>query len=176
VLKAVCRELVHKSDVGAVKLALSDEDAVRAAWTDVMLAVRRALPDAQVDGCVVQEMAQGGVEVILGARWDPQFGAVVLAGAGGVLVEILSDIAIELAPLSMVDAQKLLTRLKLWPILLGARGRQPMDVEALTDALVRLSWIAHSAGPRLVELDVNPLLVRQNGVLALDARATLAAR
>jgi acetyl-CoA synthetase (ADP-forming) len=117
-------------------------------------------------------MAAGGIEVILGARWDPQFGAVVMAGAGGILVEVMSDVALALAPLGPDDARTLLQRLKIWPVLAGTRGRPALDLEALTEALVRLSWIAHTAGARLLELDVNPVLVKQHGVVALDARAT----
>jgi acetyl-CoA synthetase (ADP-forming) len=173
-LKAVSRELVHKSDVGAVKLGLRDERAVRGAWRDLTASVAHHLPHLRLDGCLVQEMATGGIEVILGAKWDPQFGAVVMAGAGGILVEIIDDVALALAPLSDDGARALLQRLKIWPVLTGARGRPPADVQALTDALVNLSWIAHSAGARLVELDINPLLVQQHGVIALDARATIA--
>jgi acyl-CoA synthetase (NDP forming) len=173
-LKAVSRDLVHKSDIGAVKLGLADETAVRAAWRDLTASVVQHAPHLRLDGCLVQEMASGGVEVILGCKWDPQFGAVVMAGAGGVLVEIIDDVALALAPLSSDGARALLQRLKIWPVLTGARGRPAADVTALTDALVRLSWIAYSAGARLVELDINPLLVQQHGVIALDARATIA--
>ncbi|MDB5925782.1 MAG: acetyl-CoA synthetase [Betaproteobacteria bacterium] len=172
VLKAVCRELVHKSDIGAVKLGLLDEDAVRNAWRDVIANVAQHFPRSRMDGCVVQEMAAGGIEVILGARWDPQFGAVVMAGAGGILVEVMSDVALALAPLGPDDARTLLQKLKIWPVLAGTRGRPALDLEALTEALARLSWIAHTAGARLLELDVNPVLVKQHGVVALDARAT----
>jgi acyl-CoA synthetase (NDP forming) len=173
-LKAVSRELVHKSDIGAVRLALADEAALRNAWRDVIASIAQHVPPLRLDGCLVQEMASGGIEVILGAKWDPQFGAVVMAGAGGILVEIIDDIALALAPVSYDRARALLQRLKIWPLLMGARGRSRADIVALTDALVRLSWIAYSAGPRLVELDINPLLVQQHGVIALDARATIA--
>jgi acetyl-CoA synthetase (ADP-forming) len=95
-----------------------------------------------------------------------------MAGAGGVLVEIVHDVALALAPLTRTSARALLERLQVWPLLAGARGRAPCDVDSLADALERLSWIAHVLGPRLVELDINPLLVQQCGVIALDARAT----
>jgi len=99
----------------------------------------------------------------------------VLAGTGGIFVELLKDTTLALAPLDEAAARAMLERLNCWPILQGARGRSPLDVHAVTDALVRLSWIAHKAGSRLHELDVNPLLVRGSGVLALDARATILA-
>jgi acetyl-CoA synthetase (ADP-forming) len=173
VLKAVCRELVHKSDIGAVKLALSSATAVLEAWRGIESALARHLPGSRFEGCSVQQMASGETEVIIGAHWDPQFGAVVLAGAGGVLVEIVRDVALALAPLTQARARAVLERLQVWPILTGARGRPLADVDALSDALVRLSWIAHLAGPRLVELEVNPLLVQTSGVIALDARGTV---
>lgn len=173
VMKAVCRDLVHKSDIGAVKLGLADSDAVRIAWGQIAAAVKAHMPQSALDGCVVQSMVSSGVELILGARWDPQFGAVVLAGAGGVFVELFRDVAVALAPLTYERARALLERLQVWPLLNGARGREHYDVDALTDAFVRLSWLASTLGPRLTELDINPLLVQTRGVVALDARATL---
>ena len=173
VMKAVCRDLVHKSDIGAVKLGLVDSDSVRNAWRDIVVSLEQHMPQSKLDGCVVQNMVSGGVELILGARWDPQFGAVVMAGAGGVFVELFQDVALALAPLTSERARTLLEGLQVWPLLNGARGREPYDAHALTDALVRLSWLACTLGPRLVELDINPLLVQIRGVIALDARATL---
>ena len=175
VMKAVARALVHKSDIGAVKLGLANPEAIRAAWHDIADAVRNRLPEGELEGCVVQEMASGGVEIILGAKWDAQFGAVVMAGTGGVLVEIMNDVALALAPLTRDRARAMLETLRVWPLLAGARGRAPCDGDALVDALQRVGAIAHALGPRLVELDVNPLLVQRQGVIALDARATLAA-
>jgi acyl-CoA synthetase (NDP forming) len=173
VMKAVCRDLVHKSDIGAVKLGLSEEAAVRNAWQEIVASIQQHQPGAQMDGCVVQQMAAGGVEVILGAKWDAQFGALVIVGAGGIFVELVKDVALALAPLTQARARALLETLHVWPLLKGARGRPACDVDALIEALVRVSWIAHTLGPRLVELDVNPLLVQTSGVIALDARATL---
>lgn len=176
VLKAVCRELVHKSDIGAVKLDLADAEAVRYAWGEIARSVRVYLPDARMEGCLVTPMESGGIEVILGAKWDEQFGPVVMAGAGGIFVEVMKDTTFALAPLTAERARTLLEGLRVWPLLKGARGRPPADVAALVDALVRVSWLAHTLGSRLAELDVNPLLVQPQGVVALDARATLAVR
>jgi acetyl-CoA synthetase (ADP-forming) len=173
VLKGVAREIVHKSDVGAVKLDLRDEDAVRRAYAEIAANIARE-PNVRLEGCSVQKMVAGGVETIVGARWDAQFGALVVIGAGGVFVEVLRDTAVALAPLTTSHARELIESLKLWPLLDGARGRAKLDVDALADALVRVSRLAHALGPALVELDINPLLVQESGVIALDARATLA--
>ncbi len=177
VLKGLSRDLVHKSDIGAVRLGISDVAEVRRAWTDIERSVRAHLPDARFDGCVVQPMvrSEGAVEMIVGARWDPQFGAVVVVGAGGVLVELLHDVQLALAPVSKSTAHEMIGRLRAAPLLAGARGRPAADIDALADAIVRVGWLAATLGARLAELDVNPLLVRTQGqgAIALDGRATL---
>ncbi|MDN3563949.1 acetate--CoA ligase family protein [Paeniroseomonas aquatica] len=170
VLKGVSRAVVHKSDLGLVKLRLADAAAVRAAFAEIAA----ALPERE--GVLVQEMARGEAELILGARWEPGFGPLVLIGFGGVLVEVLADVQLASAPLRPADAESMLRRLKLWPVLAGVRGRPALDVAAAVDALVRLSWLAADLGPRLVEMDLNPILLRAagEGAIAVDARATLA--
>ena len=173
-LKAVCRELVHKSDAGGVALGLADAAAVHVAWEQIASSVRAALPGAALDGCLVERMADGGVEMIVGARHDPQFGPVIVVGAGGILVELLRDAQTALAPVSPERARELVAKLAVFPVLAGARGRPAADLTALADAIARVSWLAARLGPRLVELDINPLLATPAGVVALDARATLA--
>ncbi|MBR0680211.1 acetate--CoA ligase family protein [Roseomonas eburnea] len=174
VLKGVSRAVVHKSDLGLVRLKLRDEAALAAAFTEVAAALEAAAP-GQAEGCVVQEMARGEAELFLGATHDPQFGPMVLAGAGGVLVEFLHDVRMAPAPLSAADARALIEGLRVAPVLRGLRGRPGSDVEAAAEALVRLSWLAADLGPRLVELDVNPLILRAagQGAIVVDARATL---
>ncbi|HSQ03327.1 MAG TPA: acetate--CoA ligase family protein [Burkholderiales bacterium] len=175
-MKAVCRALVHKSDIGAVKLALSDDQTVEDAWRAIAHAVATHLPEARLEGCVVQPMVNGGVEMMIGARWDPSFGPIVIVGAGGVLVEILNDCSVELAPFTADRARDRLRELRVWPLLGGTRGQPAMDVESLVDAVVRIGWLAATLGEQLIELDLNPVVVQERGVLALDARATLAPR
>ena len=128
-----------------------------------------------LEGCVVQPMLSGGIELIVGCRWDAQFGPVVVVGSGGVLVEILDDVQMAIAPVSAAHARRLVDALRIAPVLAGARGRKPADIDALADAVARLSELASALGPRLAELDINPLLVRESGrgVIALDGRATL---
>lgn len=173
VMKAVCRELVHKSDIGAVKLGLANADDVRRAWREIVDSVARHQPHAQLDGCVVQQQIGDGVELMLGARWDPCFGPVVVMGAGGLFVELMDDVRVALAPIAGSRARQLLGELRIAPLLRGARGTPPLDIDAAIAAVVGLSRLAAALGPRLTELDVNPLLVQRRGVLALDARATL---
>jgi len=177
VLKGVSRELVHKSEAGAVQLDIRDETALRDAWQRIAAGLAAHQPGAVLDGCVVQPMLQGGMELIVGCRWDAQFGAVVLVGSGGVLVEMLDDVQMALAPVSASHAKRLIAALRIAPVLNGARGRRPADIDALADVVARLSSLAAALGPRLAELDINPLLVREAGrdAIALDGRATLSA-
>ena len=173
VMKAVCRELVHKSDIGAVKLGLTNADDVRRAWREIVDSVARQPRQARLEGCVVQQQIGDGVELMLGARWDPCFGPIVVIGAGGIFVELMDDVRIALAPVTDGHARRLLGELRIAPLLRGARGTAPLDVEAVIAAIVGLGRLAAALGPRLTELDINPLLVQRRGVLALDARATL---
>jgi acetate---CoA ligase (ADP-forming) len=162
VLKALGR--LHKSDGGGVVLGLQDAAAVRAAYADLE---RRLAPPA----CSVEHMAalDGGVELLIGARWDPRFGPVALAGSGGVYAEILRDTAVALAPLDEAGAEALLRSLRAAPLLLGARGRPPLALAAAARALSALAGVA-AAHPELAEIEINPLLVTRSEAIALDAR------
>jgi len=177
VLKAVSRDIVHKSDVGAVQVGLADAKAVAAAAETMQTRLRTALPDARIEGYSVQEMVRGEAEVIIGIRRDPQFGAIVLVGLGGIAVEILQDVVVLPAPTTADRVHRGIERLRTAPLFAGARGRPPLDVDAIAQAVVRLSWLAHDLGDRLVDLEVNPLIVRRQGegAVAVDARANLEA-
>lgn len=174
VMKAVCRDLVHKSDVGAVKLDLRNADDVRSAWNEIARSIEQHGLQPRFEGCVVQHMVSGGVELMLGARYDACFGPVVLVGAGGIHVELFQDIRIALAPVHAEHARGLIEELRISALLHGARGQPGVDVDAAVAALVALGSLAASLRERLVELDINPLLVQNEGAVALDARATIA--
>jgi acetyl-CoA synthetase (ADP-forming) len=175
-LKAVSRQIAHKSDVGSVRLDLATPDAVRRAAEEMARALFASAPDADLEGFSVQEMVRGEAEVIVGARRDPHFGPIVLVGLGGIVVEILKDVAVAPAPVSPARARAMLATLRVAPLLAGARGRPPLDVTAIVDALVRLSWLAADLGSRLIDVEVNPLIVRRagGGAVAVDGRGTLA--
>lgn len=175
VLKGVSRAIVHKSDVGLVHLHIADEAALAAAYAAIAAAVDRHAPGT-LEGVLVQEMGTGVAEIFLGAKCDPAFGPMVLAGIGGVLVEALGDVRMAPAPIAPADARALFAGLGLHALLTGLRGKPPADLDAAVDALVRLSWLVADLGPRLVELDVNPMILRPagQGGIAVDARATLA--
>jgi hypothetical protein len=150
-----------------VVLDIHDADGLATAW-DALSA--RLHPDA----CSVEHQADtgGGVELIVGARWDPRFGPVALAGMGGVLAELVPDVAVALGPLDAEAAEQLLRGLRAAPLLSGYRGRAAVDVSAAADALARLStWAA--AHPEVSEIEVNPLLVETAGATGLDARVVM---
>jgi acetyl-CoA synthetase (ADP-forming) len=173
VLKGVSDRIVHKSDAGLVRPGLADRASVAAAFD----AVRAALDvlDPQAKDCLVAEMARGEVELIIGAKRDPQFGSVVLVGAGGVLVDLVGDVEVGLAPLSADGADAMLRRLRVWPLLAGYRSNPALDVAAVVTTLVKVSELATDLAGVLLELDINPLMVRRagEGVTAVDARAVM---
>jgi acetyltransferase len=171
VLKVESAQITHKSDVGGVALRLTNGDAVRAAFTSIQTAVKQRVPNAKIDGVVVQRMAGEGVEMILGIKRDPLFGPVVLCGLGGILVEVLRDIAVGIPPLTKQQAHDMLTRLRGFAVLDGVRGKPPADIDALCNIIVSVSRLAVSLGDRLAGLDINPLIIlpKGQGAVAVDA-------
>jgi acetyltransferase len=173
-LKIVSPQVIHKSDVGGVALNLVSSNEVMAAATKMREQVIRLLPQAVITGFSVQAMVQrpGAQELIVGIATDAVFGPVLLLGEGGVAVELRKDHAVALPPLNAHLAQDLIMRSRLAPLLAGYRGRPAADSEALLATLLKVSQLACDL-PWLAELDINPLLVDERGVLSLDARVKL---
>lgn len=169
-IKGVSPTLVHKSDVGAVKLNVQGEAAVRAACEEISGAMHRSRHTPT--GFIVTAMVQADAELIVGIQRDPDFGPMVMVGAGGVLVELLKDVQLRPAPLTHEQAADMLDRLRCRPLLEGWRGRRPVDRQQLVDVLVNLGQLAVSV-TGLKELDINPLMVADGQVVAADARAVL---
>ncbi len=174
-LKAISGQVSHKSDVGGVQLNLRNESAVRDAYAEIGRSITRSIPSAILEGVLVQPMVVGGRELILGGRQDSQFGPVVVMGLGGVFVEIFGQLAMRIAPVSHQDALDMLSGLRGFAILHGARGQAPSDLDAVADTAVRLSRLLTDV-PSITEVDVNPLRVFTAGAgcLALDARVVVA--
>jgi acetyltransferase len=174
-LKILSPDIVHKTDVGGVVLGLGGVEAVGAAAAAMLARVRERRPAARLDGFLVQRMAGGAdeVELLLGMVRDPQFGPLVMVGFGGIYVEVLDDTATRLAPLDRGEARRMLGELRMAPALAGARGRPPVDLDALADVVARFAALA-AAVPALAELEINPLLAGPGGARALDARGRLA--
>ena len=172
VLKIVSPDISHKSDVGGVKLNLGSQEAVAAAFDEIVAAARRAQPGATILGVSVQKMARPGVEVIMGMTKDPQFGPVLMFGLGGVFVEVLKDVAFRIVPLEPRDARQMIRDIQGFPVLEGFRGQEPADLAALEDMLMRLSAFVEGH-PEIQELDLNPVFAYKDGALAVDARIVL---
>jgi acetyltransferase len=176
VMKIASPDILHKTDVGGVKVGLESADQVRDAFDLMIFRTERYLPEAQIWGCQVQEMAPpGGMEVLIGMNRDPQFGPLVTFGLGGIYVEALKDVTFRVAPFTRLDAEAMLTEIRSKALLEGVRGKPPVDKEALISVLLKIGQLVQDF-PEIAELDINPLIVypEGQGALAIDMRLVLA--
>jgi acetate---CoA ligase (ADP-forming) len=175
VLKIASPDILHKTDVGGVKVGLRSSEDVRDAFELMVYRAQRYVPEARIIGCLVQEMApSGGLEVLVGMNRDPQFGPLVTFGLGGIYVETLKDVTFRIAPFSEREARSMLNEIRARALLDGVRGRPPADKEAIVDALLRIGQLVQDF-PEIAELDINPLIVysEQQGAIAIDMRLVL---
>ncbi len=174
VLKISSPEIVHKSDFGGVRINLANSEQVRDAFDLMMLRVQRRAPNAYIRGAYVEKMGNRGREVILGMTRDPQFGPLLMFGLGGIFVEVMKDVTFHLAPITAEEAMQMLKGTRSYALLKGARGQAPVDLNAIANALQRISQLATDY-PEIKELDINPFIVGEVGAEAYvaDARMTL---
>jgi len=168
-LKVSSPDILHKSDVGGVRLNLDSAEAVEKAYDEMLAAVRRARPTARVGEVLVSKMAPPGLEVIVGMNRDPQFGPVILFGLGGVMVEIFRDVSLRLLPLTRDDALGMVRGIRGYELLSGYRGQPAVDEQALVDCLLAVAQMAESH-PEIAEIDLNPVFAYPDGILVVDAR------
>jgi hypothetical protein len=174
VLKIVSRNILHKTEAGGVRLRLGDEAQVLTAIGEI--GARVAARGDRVDGWLLEEMAPAGVEMVIGGLHDERFGPVVMAGFGGILIELLQDIAFAICPVDAIDCEEMLAGLRGRAMLRGWRGAAPADAAALRDVLLRVGGadgLLVTLGPMVAELDINPLIVSPTGAVAADARILL---
>lgn len=169
VLKILSKDVLHKSDVGGVAVGIKNLRQVGESYDSIMSSVTRNNPEADIQGVSVQRMADPGVEVIIGASTDPQFGHVIMFGMGGTLVEILQDVSLRLVPLTPRDAREMVREIKSFQLLQGYRGTEPSDVSKLEEAILNLSGFLE-LHPEIREVDMNPVFCYPKGILAVDAR------
>ena len=171
VLKILSPDIVHKSEIGGVLLDVADADGVREGFALLLARAKAAAPAARIEGVLVARQLKGGVECILGIHRDPVFGPVAMFGLGGIFVEILKDVVFRRCPFGEDVAEEMIRSIQGAPLLLGARGRKPVDVKALAAMLARLSVFAHQAGERLLSVDLNPVFAMPegDGAFAVDA-------
>jgi len=172
VLKIVSPDILHKSDIGGVKLNLNSEDEVGRAYDEIMATAKKHAPKAKVEGVSVQPMARPATEVIIGMNKDQQFGPVLMFGLGGILVEVLKDVSFRIVPLAKRDAREMIREIKAYPVLEGYRGQEPADVETLENLLLKVSDFVEKH-PDIKEMDLNPIFAYRDGATAVDARIIL---
>lgn len=172
VLKVVSADIVHKSDIGGVATDIKTKEEIERQWSTMLLRVADESPTAMIEGFMIEEQVPKGVEVIAGAVKDEQFGVVVMFGTGGVAVELMKDVSFRLAPIDRTEALEMMAEVKGFPLLTGFRGDTIKDVFAIADVLVKLAEIVEKTDG-LKELEINPLMVYEQGIMAVDARARL---
>jgi acetyltransferase len=173
VMKIVSPDILHKSDIGGVKVGVDHED-VYDAYEDLVTRARNYQPDATILGVQVQEQIDldAGVETIVGMNRDPQFGPLLMFGLGGIFVEVMEDTTFRVAPVTEADAREMTEEIRAAPLLRGARGRDPVDRDGIAETIQRLSQLVTDF-PAILELDVNPLVATPDGVNAIDIRLTV---
>lgn len=169
VLKVDSPDILHKTEANAIRLHVQNEKEVLKAYTEIYRNARNYKPDAVINGISVQEMLPAGTEVIIGATKDPVFGPVVMFGLGGIFVEVFKDISFRVAPLTRADAVEMIEEIKGKALLQGTRGKAPADIEAVIDVLLKVSKLVTENEALIEELDINPLMVYEEGVRAADA-------
>ena len=171
VLKILSPDILHKSEIGGVLLNVASASAVRDGFATLIERAKQAAPEARIEGVLVAKQLSGGVECILGIQRDPVFGPVAMFGLGGIFVEVMKDVVLKQCPFGEDVAEQMIRSIQGAPLLLGARGKPPVDVKALAVMLSRLSVFAHQAGERLQSIDLNPVfaLPAGQGAYAADA-------
>jgi acetyl coenzyme A synthetase (ADP forming)-like protein len=174
VVKIASPDILHKTDLGGVKLNIMTPGDVRDAFELMTYRAQHYVPDAEIWGCLVQEMVLGGKEVIVGMNRDPHFGPLMMCGLGGIYVEALGDVAFRVAPFDRRDAREMIREIQAYHLLRGVRGERPSDVEAIVESLLRLSQLVIEF-PEIMEFDINPLTVFEEGrgVVGVDMRLVL---
>lgn len=173
VLKIVSPDIIHKTDIGGVKLNLKNAHEVENGFKDIMNKVKSEVPNATILGVMVYHFSPKGVaEVIIGMTSDPQFGPTIMFGLGGIFVELLRDVSFRLLPITKREAQEMAKETKAYPILRGYRGKSPADFNALVDILVRVSDLV-DLHEEIAQIDLNPTIVYEKGAIAIDSRIIL---
>jgi acetyltransferase len=174
VLKIASPDILHKSDIGGIKVGVTGASDVRDAFDLLIYRTTHYMPEAQILGVQIQEMVTGAKEVIIGVNRDPQFGPLIMFGLGGIYVEVLKDVTFRVAPVSEQEAQEMISEIRSYHLLQGVRGERSSDIEAIVDGILRISQLVTDFS-EIVELDINPLLVREAGAgaVAVDMRLAL---
>jgi len=172
VMKIVSPDIIHKTDAGGVKLNIKDETEARLAYQEIISKAKKYNKNAKILGVIVYSMVPQGTEIIIGMMKDPHFGPVAMFGLGGIFVEVLKDISFRIIPLEEKDAREMITEIKGYDILKGARGEPPRDIQAIKEVLMKVSKLT-TENPEINEIDLNPIFVFEKGLQIVDARMIL---
>jgi acetyltransferase len=174
VMKVSSPDIAHKTDVGGVITDISNDRAAKNAFDQIYANINKRMPQARIRGVIIQETVHGE-EVIVGVTCDPQFGPLITFGLGGLYVEVLKDVSHRLAPITVAEAKQMIAEVKSYPILLGTRGRKALDINAVADTIMRVSQISQDF-EEIQEIEINPLMVQEEGCIAVDALVVISAR
>lgn len=172
VLKISSPEILHKSDVGGVKVGISTDKELKDGFNEIINNVERYMPNAHISGISVEKQVLFEREVIIGMNNDPHFGPLIMFGLGGVYVEFLKDVAFRLAPVSKEEAMRMIKEIKSYPLLIGVRGKEGVNIDAIIDVILKVSQLV-TENKEIMELDINPLMVGSKNAIAVDARISI---
>ena len=171
-MKIVSPDIIHKTDAGGVKIGLKDEKEAKLAYQEIIFKAKEYNKEAQIFGVITYSMVPKATEIIIGMMKDPHFGPVIMFGLGGIFVEILKDISFRILPIKERDAREMITEIKGYKILKGARGNPPRDIQAIEEVLMKVSQLTME-NPEINEIDLNPIFVFEKGLQVVDARMIL---
>ena len=171
VMKIVSEQVIHKTEVGGVRINIGSDEEVRRTFKDVVESVKEQVPEAVIDGILIEEMANG-TELIIGTTTDPQFGPIIMFGIGGIFVEVYKDVSFRLIPITPNDAREMMEEIKGKVLLEGIRGLPRADPDQVVEILLAVSKLIEE-NPDIDEMDINPLLLTERGIIAVDARIIL---
>jgi acyl-CoA synthetase (NDP forming) len=172
VMKIVSPDIIHKTDAGGVKLNIKDETEARLAYQGIISKAKKYNKNAKISGAIVYTMVPQGTEIIIGMMKDPHFGPIIMFGLGGIFVEVLKDISFRVLPIEEKDAREMITEIKGYEVLKGARRNPPRDIQSIKEVLMKVSKLT-TENPEINEIDLNPIFVFEKGLQVVDARVIL---
>jgi len=172
VMKIVSPDIIHKTDAGGVKVNIKDEKEAKLAYQEIISKAKKYNKEARILGIIAYTIVPQGTEIIIGMMKDPHFGPVAMFGLGGIFVEVLKDVSFRIIPLEERDAEEMITEIKGYEILKGARGEGPKDIKAIKEVLMKISKLT-TENPEINEIDLNPIFVFEKGLQVVDARMIL---
>ncbi len=172
-MKLMSPQILHKSDARVITLNVKSPEELKQKWKEIHENARKYRPDAEILGVLVAPMLKPGREVIIGVTEDPQFGHAIMFGLGGIFVEVLKDVTFRIVPITERDARRMIKEIKSYPILAGARGEAPADIDALVELLLKVSELVDDLREYIKEMDLNPVFVYEKGAVIVDARIIL---